>query len=88
MALSLLLSILQLYIIVTQTKKNLTFIALANLKEITGAGAQWLAIQEINNNSDLLPNHTLHFKGTLLHYILDTITVIKPTHIYDTKLSI
>ena len=46
-----------------EAKHNLTFISIANLQLTTGAGAQWLAIQEINDNSQLLPNHTLYFQG-------------------------
>ena len=59
--------------IVSNATKNLTFLALANLNRNTGVGVQWIATQEVNNNSELLPNYTLHLK------VFDTQTNVQHT---------
>ena len=55
--------ILQSFHFIESTKKNLTFFAISNVGTDTSGrsvvGAQWLAIQEINNNTDLLSNYEL-----------------------------
>ena len=52
------------YISSISSKKNLTFLGFANIETATIAnGAHWIAIQEINDNADLLPNYTLHYKA-------------------------
>ena len=43
-------------------KQNLTFLLLSNEATFTGMGS-WIAIKEINNDSTLLPNHTLQFES-------------------------
>ena len=52
------------------TRTELILFTLSNINNGTGsgdvsiAGAQWIAAQEINNRSDLLPNYKLTMKGT------------------------
>ena len=59
---ALIVCIIQLNLVLSYEKKNLTFLALQNQAVFTGVGA-WLAIQEINNNSELLPNYRLIYKS-------------------------
>ena len=70
MAVLLLLSVL-LQFAPLISAKNITFLALSNVNlENVDVDAnsvvvgQWLAIQEINNNTQLLPNFTLNLEGT------------------------
>ena len=53
---------LQSFVTITDSQKRLTLIALADLNPTTPIGAQWLAIKQINNNSKILPDYTLHLK--------------------------
>ncbi len=68
-------------ICVTQSQNTtITIFAISNLNAIAGAsavGAQWLAIQEINNNSELLPEITLELKGIFKHSFRPTTYNIK-----------
>eukprot|EP01084_Bolivina_argentea_P163256 284044_1 len=50
--------------IVLSHKTNLTIFAITSgsSSDSTTVGSQWLAIQEINNNSELLSNYLLHLK--------------------------
>ena len=44
---------------------EITIYAITNLGSTTGksiAGGEWLAIEEINNNTNLLPNYKLKFQ--------------------------
>ena len=86
MALPLLLSyMLSLSIPLTNAKKNLTFLALSTADI---SGAQWIAIQEINNNSDLLRNFTLHYKPfdtqeNVQHTLRQSLTIIQHENTED-----
>ena len=47
-------------------KRNFTFSLLPNEDTFTSMGS-WIAIKEINNDSTLLPNHTLKFRSFDTH---------------------
>ena len=58
--------IMELLATLATEKHQITLSAISNLDATSGksiVGAQWIAIQEINNNSQILPNYTLHLQG-------------------------
>ena len=56
-----------IYLARGEDSNTIIFSAISNLDSGTSGkatvGAQWLAIQEINNNTNLLPNYTLTLEG-------------------------
>ena len=47
---------------------NLTIFAISNINAASGkaiVGGQWLAIQEINNNPNILPDYCLNLQGLM-----------------------
>ena len=54
----------------SSTQQNITFNAISTLNAFSGksiVGAQWIAIQEINNSTDLLPNYNLSLDGLFIY---------------------